>query len=287
MFTIARRTLVLAIIALLSVSTHAGAKSESPPQQPLAADNATATQSDSVKPDEVGLDEQLGKTAALDVTLRDEQGNAVVLRGLVDRPTILTLNYFRCGGICSPQLNGLAKALSHTNAKIGKEFRVVTVSFDPRDTSEIAAQKQASYLREVKRDIQPSDWRFLTGDAQSTRRLADSVGFKFKQVGNDFVHAGALMFLSPEGKITRYMYGTSYLPADLELAVREAQRGEVQPTINKWLKFCFSYDPAGRKYMLNTTRVAGTVVIGSALVFALILLRRGRGTRDPSNERNT
>lgn len=287
-----RGILLLLGFALFSPAMAAVAEPATQPQVQVSAAPGAAKPSEaaaaeaaatSVKPEEVGLDEKLGNTAALDLKLRDEQGNPVELRSLVDRPTVLTLNYFRCGGICSPQLNGLARALTRTNAKIGSEFRVITVSFDERDTAEIAAHKQTSYLREVKRDIKPADWRFLTGDAQSTRRLADSVGFKFKQVGNDFVHAGALMILSPEGKITRYMYGTSYLPADLELAVREAQRGEVQPTINKWLKFCFSYDPEGRKYMLNTTRVAGTFVIGSALVFAVVLLRRGRHTRQISN----
>lgn len=299
MSSTSRRILSFASLALFCLATPVGAEPATQQQaQASAPVNATpsavassvkpeeSAAASTVKPEEVGLDEKLGGSAALDLTLRDEHGNPVVLRSLVDRPTILTLNYFRCGGICSPQLNGLARALSRTNAKIGTELRVITVSFDERDTAEIAAHKQASYLREVKREIQPADWRFLTGDAQTTRRLADSVGFKFKQVGNDFVHAGALMILSPEGKITRYMYGTSYLPADLELAMREAQRGEVQPTINKWLKFCFSYDPEGRKYMLNTTRVAGTFVIGSALVFAVVLLRRGRPSRPASNERD-
>jgi protein SCO1 len=296
-----RRILLFVSLALFSLATPAAAEPETRLQAPASPAPGAAGPSEvaatpepaatSIKPEEVGLDEKLGNAAALDLTLRDEQGNPVALRSLVDRPTILTLNYFRCGGICSPQLNGLARALSRTNAKMGTEFRVITVSFDERDTAEIAANKQQTYLREVKRDIQPADWRFLTGDAQTTRRLSDSVGFKFKRVGNDFVHAGALMILSPEGKITRYMYGTSYLPADLELAVREAQRGEVQPTISKWLKFCFSYDPEGRKYMLNTTRVAGTFVIGSALVFAVVLLRRGRHSRrappnEPSNERD-
>lgn len=255
-----------------------------------AADSAQATEANapqSVNPAEVGVDEKLGQTAALDLTLRDESGNPVSLRSLVDRPTILTLNYFRCGGICSPQLNGLAKALSRTNAIPGKEFRVITVSFDDRDTAEIAAHKQTSYLREVKRQMEPADWRFLTGDAASTRRLADSVGFKFKRVGSDFVHAGALMLLSPKGVVTRYMYGTSFLPADLELAVREAANGSVQPTINKWLKFCFSYDPAGRRYMLDTTRIAGTLVIGAAMAFAFVLLRKSKHSKLDATEKES
>lgn len=233
-----------------------------------------------------GLEEKLGQNATLDVVLRDESGNAVPLRSLVDRPTILTLNYFRCGGICSPQLNGLAKAMSHSNAVLGKDFRVITVSFDDRDTPEIAASKQANYLREVNRNSTTADWRFLTGDAASTRRLADSVGFQFKRVGNDFAHPGALMLLSPTGKITRYMYGTTYLPADLEMAVNEALRGEVQPTINKWLKFCFSYDPEGRRYALSTTRVAGSFVLVSAFAFAAFLFFKRKPKGSASSPRD-
>ena len=153
---------------------------------------------------------------------------------------------------------------------------MLTVSFDERDTPEIAARKRSNYLQEVKRPIAPTDWRFLTGDAITTKKLADAVGFKFKAVGADFVHPGALMFLSPKGKVTRYMYGVTYVPADWEMAVQEASRGEVQPTINKWLKFCFSYDPAGRKYALNVTRVAGTFILGSAMALAIVLIAKGQ-----------
>jgi protein SCO1 len=257
---------ILATLFIVSVTQIGRARSEAS----AVTDVSTANSG------EVGLDEKLGQRAALDVVLRDEDGKNVVLRSLVDRPTILTLNYFRCAGICSPQLNGLAKAITHSNAALGKDYRVVTVSFDDRDTAEIAARKRVNYLDEVKRPATPDDWRFLTGDSASTRRLADSVGFKFKKVDNDFVHPGALMFLSPDGKITRYMYGTTYLPADVEMAVSEAARGEVQPTINKWLKFCFTYDPQGRKYSLSVTRVAGSIVLGAAIAFAALLFLKGK-----------
>ena len=160
---------------------------------------STTSNTDSIKPEEVGIDERLGELVPLDIVLRDEEGHPVSLGTLVDQPTILTLNYFRCAGICSPQLNGVAEAVNLSHAEIGRDYRIITVSFDDRDTAEIAAKKRSNYVQEVKRAISPADWRFLTGDAATTRRLADAVGFKFKKVGGDFVHPAALMLLSPKG----------------------------------------------------------------------------------------
>jgi len=247
------------------------------------APEASAASSANVKPEEVGIDEQLGKFIPLDVVLHDEDGRNVTLRSLIDRPTVLTLNYFRCAGICSPQLNAIADTVNRTLAKIGEQYRIITVSFDARDTPEIASRKRANYMQEIRRPIAPSDWHFLTGDAATTKKVADSVGFKFKKVGDDFVHAGGLLFLSPKGQITRYMYGIAYLPADWEMAVQEAARGDVQPTISKWLRFCYSYDPAGHKVALNVTRLAGTLILGSAMIFAIVLIIKGK--RKPRNER--
>jgi protein SCO1 len=233
----------------------------------------------SFTPEEVGINEKLGATIPLDLELKGEDGKAVTLRQLIDKPTILTLNYYRCAGICTPQLAGVAEVLNRTQAVPGQDFQVLTVSFDERDEPEVAAQKRTNYLGEIKRPFPPAAWRFLTGPAATTKALADAVGFKFKRVNDDFVHAAAIIFISPKGVITRYMYGTSYLPADLQLAAQEAARGEAQPTINKFLKFCFSYDPVGRKYVLNTTSIGAIVIILAALVYVLVLTGRGRKTK--------
>lgn len=220
---------------------------------------------------EVGIDEKLGQTAALDLTLTDESGKPVLLRSLIDKPTIVSLNYFRCAGICTPQLNGMVDVFNRTQAEPGKDFQVITVSFDERDTFEIAAQKRQNYLNEIKRPFPQAAWRFLTGNAATTKALADSLGFKFKAQGEEFIHPGALFFLSPKGEITRYMYGVEYLPADLQMAAQEAARSEARPTISKWLNICFNYDPVGRKYVFSTTRTAAVITIFGAVVFVLVL----------------
>ncbi len=271
----------LSTLALAAALLSAPMRAQAPAPAPApAADPATP----SFTPQEVGIDEKLGATVPLDLVLNGEDGQPVTLRQLIDKPTILTLNYFRCAGICTPQLNGVVEVLNRTEAVPGKDFQVITVSFDGRDTPEMAAQKRTNYLGELTRPFPPAAWRFLTGPATTTRALADAVGFKYKQVGEDFVHAAAIIFISPQGKVTRYMYGVTYLPADLQLAAQEAARGEAQPTINKFLKFCFSYDPAGRKYVLNTTSIGATVIILAGLIFLVTLVRRGRKSKPEETE---
>ncbi len=226
--------------------------------------------------DEVGIEEQLGSILPANVQLNDETGQKVSLKALVDKATVLTLNYFRCGGICTPQLNNLVQTLNQIDLEPGKDFQVITVSFDSADTFEIAASKRTNYLRLLKRPFPPGAWRFLTGDEGSTKAVADAVGFRFKKQGDSFIHPGALIVLSPEGKVTRYMYGITYLPSDLKMAIGEAASGLVRPTISKALSFCYSYDPAGRRYVLNVTRIAGTVTLLLAAAFAVSVLLLGR-----------
>jgi protein SCO1/2 len=250
-----------------------------------AAPPAT-TPAPTFSPQEVGIDEKLGQVAALDTTLRDENNQPVTLRSLIDKPTILSLNYFSCAAICTPQLINMADLFDQTQAEPGKDYQVLTVSFDPRDTPEIAAQKRADLLHQIKRPFPQAAWHFLTGDAAVTKALADSVGFKFKPQGSDFIHPAALIFLSPKGEITRYMYGITYLPADVQMALQEASKGEARPTINKWLNICFNYDPVGRKYVFSLTRTVATVIIFGAVIFVLVLALKGRWSKGKGKDKD-
>jgi len=225
---------------------------------------------------EAGVTEVLGNQAALDAPLKDEDGNDVTLRRLIDKPTILTLNYFRCAGICTPLLNGLADSLNAIAIAPGSDFQVITVSFDPRDTPEIARQKRINYLGQMKRPFPPQAWRFLTGPAESTKQIADSVGFHFRADGDQFIHPGAVMVLSPKGEVTRYMYGISFLPADVEIAVRDAAAGVSSPSIARVLAFCYSYDPVGRRHVFDITRAAGAAILVLAGIFGGYLFIQGR-----------
>jgi protein SCO1/2 len=235
---------------------------------------------------EVGVDERLNAQVPLDLVLKDEEGNPVKLGSLLGRPTILTLNYFRCAGICTPLLNGVVELCNKVQAEPDKDFRVITVSFDARDTPDIALRKKVNYLKQMKRPFPPTAWRFLTGDAAATKTLCDSVGFKFKAQGEDFVHAGVIVFLSPEGKVTRYMYGVSFLPADVQMALGEAAKGEAEPTVAKFLQFCYTYDPEGRRYVFSFTRVAAGVILLAAAAFVVFLVVRKRQKPENPGEAN-
>ncbi len=222
---------------------------------------------------EVGIDEKLGAEAALDVNLKDEAGRSVTLRELIEKPTILTLNYFRCIGICSPQLNGVVDVINRTTLEGGQDFQVITVSFDPRDTPEAARSRRIDYLKQIKRPFPPRAWRFLTGEAQATRQLADSVGYYFRSDADMYKHPGTIIMLTPSGVVSRYLYGINFLPADIEMAVQDAAREQVRPTISKFLDFCYSYEPGSRKSVFQMTRVIGAVFLCFAGLFVGILLK--------------
>ena len=222
---------------------------------------------------EVDVDEKLGDTIALDVPLKDENGDDITLRDLVNKPTILIFNYFRCPGICPILLTSVVNVVNEMSLEPGTDYRLVAISFDPTDTPEMARQKKANYLNMMHRSFSPDAWRFLTGSGENTRKIADSTGYKYRKQGEDmFMHPGVIIILTPEGVISRYIYGTSYLSAEVAMAIKEAAAGEVRPTISKVLAFCYSYDPEGRQYVFSITRLFGAVILVLVAIFMVFVV---------------
>lgn len=226
----------------------------------------------------VELMEKLGAHVPMDLALTDEDGKKVTLGSMIDRPTILAMVYYRCAGICTPLLMSLTSTLNQMPLEPGKDYDVVTVSFDPLDTPALAKEKRLNYLRQMQRPFAPSAWRFLTGTQAATKSLADAVGFGFAKKDDGYVHPAALMILAKDGKLTRYMYGTTFLPADMQLALSEASSGTVRPTVSKFLGFCYSFDPASRGKVFSLTRAFGalTLLACAALLAGAALWRRKR-----------
>jgi protein SCO1/2 len=249
----ARILMATLIVAMLAVAGHAQSQSGS----------------------EVDVDEKLGQTVALDVPLVDENGNDITLGALVDKPTILIFNYFRCPGICPILLSSMVNVVNEMDLEPGVDYRLVAVSFDPTDTPEMARQKKANYLNMMRRPFPPDAWRFLTGTAENTRAVADSTGYKYRKQGEDmFMHPGVIMVLTSKGILSRYIYGTSYLPAEVAMAIQEAAAGEVRPTISKVLSFCYSYDPEGRRYVFSITRFFGAAILVLVVLFLVFVIFR-------------
>jgi protein SCO1/2 len=224
----------------------------------------------------IGLDEKLGETVPLDLVFHDEDGKPIKLRDAITGPTVLSLVYFTCPGICTPLLNSTVQLVNKTPLEPGEDFRLLTVSFDPNDTPAVAKAKKQNYLSQIKRPFPPDHWMWLTGDADAIRQLTDAVGFRYEKQGEAFVHPATLIVLSPKGKIARYLLGLSFQPFDLKMALAEASQERTGPTIRKALLLCFSYDPESRRYVANVTRIGGAATLLLALIFVVVVLLRGK-----------
>jgi protein SCO1/2 len=224
---------------------------------------------------EIGIVEKLGDTIPLDLSFLNEKNDTVYLRDLIDKPTILSFVYFDCPGICSPLLNGVSEVVQNMDMVLGKDYQIITISFNTKDTPEKAAIKKQNFVLKISKENQ-ENWIYLTGEQKNINIITEAAGFRYKPQGLDFAHPAAIIMLSPEGKITRYLYGMSFLPFDVKMAIIEAQKGLARPTINKILEYCFAYDPTSRTYALQVTRIVGGFILAILIIVFTTLLIKGR-----------
>lgn len=224
---------------------------------------------------EVGIDEKLGAYIPVDLKFRNADGDTVHLNELLNKPAILALVYYDCPGVCHPLLAGLSELVDRIDMQPGTDFNVITLSFDHSEKPHTASRWKREHLNSLKRNIPKSSWSFLTGDSISISRLTDAVGFYFKKDSNNtFLHSGALIVLSEKGMISRYIFGSIFLPFDVKMALIEAQRGEFKPTVNKILQFCYSYERQGNTYVFNVKKVfGGAMILIVAILFITLTIR--------------
>ena len=236
----------------------------------------------------VGIEERLGETVDLGLTFIGEDGHPVALREFFGkgRPVILNLVYYSCPMLCTLVLNGQTSAMREIPWTPGKEYEVVTISIDPTETFALAQQKKAAYLASYERPA--PGWHFLTDHQGNVERLARQVGFRYRYIEDreEYAHAAAIMILTEDGTVSRYLYGVRFSARDVRLALTEASDGKVGSTMDRVLLFCYHYDPAAKSYVPAATNImrAGGVLIVLILGGALgVLWRRERQRSIPDN----
>jgi len=232
---------------------------------------------------DIGIDQRLGESIPLDLHFRNEAGADVRLgRYFGDKPVILALVYYECPMLCTLVLNGLVSSLRALSLDAGKDFQVVAVSFDPRETPAMATAKRDTYLEAYRRAGAAAGWHFLTGDEDSIRRLTEAVGFRYRfdPASGEFAHASAITVLTPRGEIARYFYGVEYAPRDLRLGLVEAAQEKIGSAVDQLLLFCFRYDVNTGRYsaaVLNLVRLGGVLTVVVLGGFILLSRRRDAG----------
>ncbi|MBK7106442.1 MAG: SCO family protein [Ignavibacteriae bacterium] len=220
---------------------------------------------------EIGIDEKLGNVFDGNFVFTNSDGKKVKLSEVITKPTLLAFVYYECPGICNSTLTELAWVIDRVDLEPENEFQVVTISIDHTETSEVSAQSKSDFISTLERKFPKSAWTFLSSDSITISKITSQAGFYFQKVGDEYRHPGGLIAVSPERKISRYIFGSQFNQFDVKMALLDAKAGKTNPTVAKLLQFCFSYNPDGRNYTLNITRIIGTLMLLGVGIFFLYL----------------
>ena len=220
---------------------------------------------------QVGFEEKQGQYADLNVKLVNEAGDTVFLKEVINKPTILNLVYYECPGTCSPLMWGISKFIDAIDLQMGKDYQVVTISFDPTERINLGIKKKASYISTMKKKEAAKGWLFFVSDSADIAKLTQSIGFDYEKINNQFVHPTGLIAIASDGKIIRYLRGIDFLPFDIKITMIEAAQGKIGPSINRLLAICYSYDNKGNQFVFNVTRVSAIVIMFFVVLIFLVL----------------
>ena len=271
--SLATRAAILSVLALtLAPRTTRG--QAAPPMENLPA-----------LPANVGFDQNIGRKVPLAATFRDETGQAVTLRDYFGKkPVILSFAYFTCPMLCGLSLQGLSSSLKGMNLDAGRDFEVLTVSFDPRETPEMARAKKETAVARYGRTGAAAGWHFLTGDEHAIQDLTRAAGFRYEwdAASQQYAHATGAVVLTPDGQIARYLFGVEYAPRDLRLSLVEASQGKLGSVVDQLLLLCYHYDPKAGRYgavAIGAMRAGGALTVLGVGLFVIVNARRERKPR--------
>lgn len=231
---------------------------------------------------EIGFDQKLGAQLPLDLAFTDETGKTVRLDEYFgQKPVVMLITYYNCTMLCPLLLDGLVRTLRPLSFDIGKQFTVLTVSINPRETASIAASRKELYLQRYGRSGAEHGWHFLTGTADAIAALTQAVGFRYvyDKKKDEYAHASGIVILTPEGKAARYLYGVEFSPRDMRLALIEAANNTIGNPVDQILLYCYHYDPLTGKYgviIMNILRLAGSATALALGSFMVVMFRRDR-----------
>jgi protein SCO1 len=220
---------------------------------------------------QVGFEEKQGQFADLSTKLVNESGDTVILKDILTKPTILNMVYFECPGTCSPLMWGISKFIDAVDLQLGKDYNVITISFDPTERIDLGIKKKASYLSTMKNKESAKNWQFFVSDSINIAKLTQSVGFKYEKINGQFVHPTGLIALGADGKIIRYLRGIDFMPFDIKITMVEAAKGKIGPSINRLLAICYGYDSKGNQFVFNVTRVSAIVIFFMVILIFIVL----------------
>ena len=280
--------LALAAVSLLATPAAAQMMTGTPTPGYLTAPGAPS-QTMPLALREIGFDQNIDQQLPLDAQFRDDEGNAVTLGSYYGtRPVLLAFVYYNCPMLCTQVLNAMTATISTLSLDAGKDFDVVMVGIDPRETPAQAAAKKAEYLHRYKRRGTDAGWHFLTGTEPEIKRVAKAAGFRYAwdEQTQQYAHPTGIIVTTTDGRLARYLFGIEYGPRDLKLALVEASDGKVGTFADQLILFCYHYDPmTGRYgvYVMRTLRVAGVVTVLSIGMFIVVMLRREKSQQTPSH----
>ncbi|MGO9014138.1 MAG: SCO family protein [Dissulfurispiraceae bacterium] len=245
----------------------------------------------SVSSGDIGVNERLGQNIPLDAVFYDEQGNMTTLRQLVNRPVVLSLVYYSCDRIC-PQLLGAIAAITGALKYVpGKDYSLITISFDPEDTPKTARDAKRNYINFIGPSFPEDAWRFLTGTSDNIKLVLDAAGFAIRKDDiHGFSHPAALVVVSPKGKIVRYVYPVSdinfslphplaFQPFDLTLAIADAAKEKTGFSVQRAVAYCFPHEPKGQETFFNILKISGAVIAFCVLSFFIYLVSAGNALK--------
>lgn len=239
---------------------------------------------------EIGFDQKLGAQLPLDLPFTDETGTAVRLGAYFGaKPVILLMTYYNCTMLCPLLLDGLVRSLRPVTFDIGKDFTVLTVSINPRETPSIAASRKALYVQRYGRPGAEQGWHFLTGKPEAIQALTQAVGYRYvyDKRKDEYAHAAGIVILTPDAKAARYLSGIEFAPRDVRLALVEAGNRTIGTAVDQVLLYCYHYDPLTGKYgllIMNVLRLAGTATVLTLGTFMAVMFRRDRRGDSPGGE---